>query len=115
MKYRVISGKNDLLPYIVQRKDDKAFISFWRTVTSVRSFNDAEMLVKRGTDRHARSPAGTVVFEYNEADLIVDKLKNQKIQNMEGVAMSQDTAYNVANGGSSKTFAGGLTIGRTEK
>lgn len=77
MKYRIIAGSNDLLPYIVQRKNEKSVFPFWRKVTKFRTLQEAENLVRRSAERHAKHSIGQTITEYDEADVVVDRLKNR--------------------------------------
>jgi hypothetical protein len=89
MKYRIITNDNDLLPYTVQRKNEHVFLSFWRTVIKCKAIHEAESYVKRFAERHSKHPIGTVVLEYDESDLVVDRLKNQGKHDEIGMVMAE--------------------------
>jgi hypothetical protein len=80
MKYRIVATNNDLLPYKIQRKNEKSFFSIWRKVTKCKRYHEALTFVRDATERNSKNPAGTVVLEYDESDLVVEKLRNQEKQ-----------------------------------
>lgn len=90
MKYKITTRSNDLYPFKISRKDEKSFWPFWRSITTAKSIHEAESFVKRAVERHAKAPIGSVVFEYDESDLVVDTLKNQRMMNEDRVAMQAE-------------------------
>lgn len=76
MKYRVIATNSDMYPYRVERKNEKAFFPFWRRITEFKSHHEAWRFVRDATERHVRHPAGYIALEYDESDLVIEKLKN---------------------------------------
>lgn len=86
MKYRTILGPDDQRPYIVQRQDEKSWLKIWRTVDTFARQYHAEEFIREAAGRHAKHIVGSVIFEYDESDVVVDRLKNQQQQNRsEGV------------------------------
>ena len=94
MKYRIVATNNDLFPFKVQRKNEKSFFVFWRKVTECKSYNEAYRFVRDATERHSKYPAGATVLEYDESDLVVEKLKNQ--QNQQNSDKAEGAQINVA-------------------
>lgn len=94
MKYRIVTTNNDLLPYVIERKDEKSFFPRWKRITKLKSFHESQRFVKDSTERHSKHPAGTVVLEYDEADLVVERLKNEqnKDRAVEGAQMNVTSA-----------------------
>ncbi len=90
MKYRVKIGNNDVKPFVLQRMNEKSFFKIWRTVESFSRPHEAESLARRATEMHAQHAVGKIVFEYDESDLVVDKLKNQNSNKTEGAMMAQN-------------------------
>lgn len=82
MKYRIVATNSDVYPYKIQRKDEKSFFSFWRQIKKFVYYREAVQFVRSAVERHSMYPKGTIVFEFDESDLIVDKLKNQKSENV---------------------------------
>jgi len=92
MKYKIVIGRSDETPFVVKRKNESSFFSFWRTVAKFRAQYEAENFVKRAVERRSKYQVGQVVMEYDEADLIADRLKN-KVRNMSGeTEIAADTA-----------------------
>ena len=85
MKYRIKRGANDVLPYLVQRQDEKSWFKIWWDVESFVRQYEAENFVKKCAELDSQHKVGKVIFEYDESDVIVDKLRNEK-KNMEGVS-----------------------------
>jgi hypothetical protein len=79
MKYRVIATNSDLYPFTVQRKNEKSFLPFWRKITKCRSYHEASRFVREAAERHSKHPVGSIALEYDETDLVVERLKNQSM------------------------------------
>jgi len=79
MKYRVITTDDDLLPYTIQRKNEKSFFPFWRKVTKCKNHHEAFRFVREATERRSKHPAGSVALQYDETDLVMERLKNQSV------------------------------------
>lgn len=79
MKYRVRTTASEAFPYKVERKSKFLFINYWRQVSEHRNLSDAESAVRTSVKRYAKAPVGTVVFEYDDADLIAETLKRHSI------------------------------------
>ncbi len=72
-KYRVVVGNSHTYPYCVEKKE-KGWWRFWHEIDRGSSLEDAQRKIKNHIE--AKVPTiGTVVYEYDEADLLVDKLK----------------------------------------
>jgi hypothetical protein len=91
MKYRIINSSNDVRPYVVQRKNDKAFFSFWRKIESFIRIYEAENFVKRCAERHSKNKIGSILMEYDEADVIIDKIKKQMNSGDENVVTDAES------------------------
>jgi len=90
MKYRVIVSDSELWPFKVQKKNDKSFFPFWKNVTEFKQAYDAENFIRRTVERQVLFVKGQIIFEYTEADLVVDRLKNSSRKESEiGAAMSE--------------------------
>lgn len=89
MKYKIITTNSDITPYVVQRKNEKFIFPFWRKITKFKNYHDATRFVKDATERHSKHPAGVIVLEYDESDLVVERLRNQKIEKNVDRAESQ--------------------------
>jgi hypothetical protein len=97
MKYRIKLASSDVRPYRVQRMNEKARFSFWKFVDAFTRQHEAEAFIKRAAERHGQHPIGSVIFEYDESDAVVDRLKNQKGYDVsEGVTMAADSAVGMA-------------------
>lgn len=79
MKYRIKTTFNDKIPFKVQRLNEKSFIPLWRTIDKFEKIYHAEQFMKQCVERHSKYPPGEVVAEYNEEDLVVDILRNNKV------------------------------------
>jgi len=77
MKYRVKIGSSDIHPFIIQRKNEKAFLSFWRTVERAKTEYDVKRFMQISVARHAKFKIGAVIATYDEMDLIADTLKDK--------------------------------------
>lgn len=102
MKYRVVATNSDSVPYIVQRKNEKSFFPFWRKVAKCKNHREAFRFVRDATERHSSHPNGMIVLEFDESDLVVERLKNQ--QNSDRAesnvsAQSQGVTMAMANAG----------------
>ena len=89
MKYRIILGNNDLRPFAVQRMNEKSFFKIWWNVDTFIRQQEAESFIRRVVDLRAQHGPGKVLFEYEDADAVVDRLKNQYHRDTEGVAMAE--------------------------
>lgn len=69
-KYRVIVNSDTDYPFLVERK---GWI-FWRRYSKERNIDAAKETILKSARQELMKP-GTVVFEYSEADFLVDKLK----------------------------------------
>lgn len=69
-RYRIIIGKNNNFPYEVQRKG----WFFWHSLDKERTLEQAEYTLKNHVQHESMRP-GTVIKEYDEKDLVIDKLK----------------------------------------
>ena len=96
MKYRVVATNSDLNPYVVQRKNEKSFLPFWRKVTKCKNHREALRFIRDATERHSSHPNGMIVLEYDESDLVVEKLKNQNSNKTEGGMMAQNVTSAMA-------------------
>lgn len=93
MKYRVISGSDDLNPFIVERKDETSLFPIWRRVGKFRSLNDAEHTMRRSVERHVKNKIGDIIREFTEEDLVVERLKHGSAKNpIQGSNTSMDVA-----------------------
>lgn len=89
MKYRIVATSSDKNPYLVQRKDEKSFFPFWRKVIKAKNYHEALRFTRNAVERHTEHPPGKVVIEYDESDLIIERLKNQKnMDRAEGAEMN---------------------------
>ena len=79
MKYRIILGNNDLRPFAVQRMNEKSFFKIWWNVDSFVRQQEAESFVRRVVELRAQHGTGKVIFEYEDADAVVERLKNKSI------------------------------------
>jgi hypothetical protein len=83
MKYRIKVRDSSTYPFAVEVGKDKKFLSlkwtFWQMTDVFRSIDEAKEQIRYYT----RNPdsvipkVGTVVFNYDESDLVVDKLKGK--------------------------------------
>lgn len=78
MKYRIVATSSDTTPYKVQRQNEKSFFPIWRKVAKSKTYHEAVRFAKNATERHSEHPAGKIVLEYDESDLVVERLKNQR-------------------------------------
>lgn len=69
-KYRIVTNNDSTWPYVVEHK---RFI-FWFNKSRHNSYGGAEQEV-RNLARQEIMGVGKVLFEYNEKDFLVDKLK----------------------------------------
>ncbi len=90
MKYRIKVGNNDMKPFVVQRQNEKSLFKFWHNVENFSRPHEAEALIRRSVEMHSQHGVGKVIFEYDESDLVVDKLKNQNANKTEGGMMAQN-------------------------
>lgn len=74
MKYRIVTTSNDSYPYSVERSRSW-FFKFWWPVEKFSSKHSAEHFIKKSLFRRVKEPVGTVVYEFDETDLLVDKLQ----------------------------------------
>lgn len=72
-KYRIIVSSSTTYPYRVEKKD-KGWFSSWTEVDRADTPEDAEEKMRRYI-RAKIPPPGTIIKEYDEQDLLVDKLK----------------------------------------
>jgi len=91
MKYRIILGNNDLRPFAVQRMNEKSFIKIWWNVDSFVRQQEAESFVRRVVELRAQHGIGKVIFEYEDADAVIDRLKRARIQESEVGEMSESS------------------------
>lgn len=77
MKYRVIARKSDDYPFQIQRKDETSIFFWWRNIEKCSSHHEAFRYVRDATERHSKYKSGSVVLEYDESDLVLEKLKNR--------------------------------------
>jgi hypothetical protein len=89
MKYRIVNGDDDLLPYVVQRLNEKSFFPYWKKIIQFKNWHEAESFIKKCAERHSKYEIGGVVFEYDESDVVVDKLKNQQNSESDGRVYAQ--------------------------
>ena len=74
-KYRIIVSSSTTYPYRVEKKD-KGWFSSWTEVDRADTPEDAEQKMRRYIKAKI-PPAGTIIKEYDEQDLLVDILKGQ--------------------------------------
>lgn len=93
MKYRIVIGSDDRKPFVVKHMNEKSFLKMWWYVEKFSRQHEAESFIKRSLERRANYPEGQVLLEYDESDLIVDRLKNQhKVSEGVGSAEPQQDA-----------------------
>jgi hypothetical protein len=88
MKYRIVNTDDDLLPYRVERINENSVLG-WRKIASFRTVSEGEGIIRRAVERRSKYSMGEVLFEYDEASLVVDRLKRVRSQDSEGVAMAE--------------------------
>lgn len=72
-KYRIVVGTSHTFPYCVEKKE-KGWFSFWHEIDRGTNLDDAQQKIRNHIA--AKVPkVGSIVYEYDEADLLVDKLK----------------------------------------
>lgn len=78
MQYRIKIIKNDLMPFLVQGKKENSFLPFWRKVSAYKFQHEAENTIRRIVEIRSKMDIGDVIYEYCEADYVIDRLKNQR-------------------------------------
>ena len=72
-RYRIVVNNDTEYPYRVERK---AWL-FWKGVTREKSMGSAKDTIFRSARQEVMRP-GKVIFEYNDADHLVEKLKSSE-------------------------------------
>lgn len=75
MKFRLIVTKHEHSPYCVQRKEN--WYSFWVTLKMSSYRDTAEAYLKEQVKEYMSRPKPGVIKLYEEADMLVDKLKGE--------------------------------------
>jgi hypothetical protein len=75
MKYRIKYTDDKNYPYHVERKSHRFF--FWKTVEIFQTPDQAKNFIRECILN--KTPAiGTIIYEYSDEDMVVDKLKGTK-------------------------------------
>ena len=84
LRYRVVVRASDQYPYKVQEYHKFLFLGFWADVPGTKgihaSLEEAKIAIQQiiKTEKALEKlPGGKVVYEYDENDLLVDKLKGK--------------------------------------